>query len=299
MTRRGRRTPSASAGPRNPRRTGGAASRCPTCGARATRRAAAAARAWAASLRATRAVPHEMIRRRPSSAAPRSGESTSAGCRDRLDERRHGSVRPRATTRGTGGGRRRRGVAGCGRGRTAPATSGRRRRPLRPVARSSTTGRSPTRYTDAPSTTMRWRHCSHSAKHIAAGNNRLQSAQPNASTAQPVAAASDQFAGSRARSVLPRGYHCTCASVRHGLIVGRLRADLKTLSRIRSIPGRNHPPCSTRPTRPKWSKERPDGAAQDHQRRRPRRRARAPLRALAAGQVPRARARTSNGAASA
>ena len=75
--RRGRRTPSASADPRSRRRTGAVANRCPTCVVRATRRAAVAARAREVPRRATHAGRHETIRRRPSSAAPRSGQSTS------------------------------------------------------------------------------------------------------------------------------------------------------------------------------------------------------------------------------
>ena len=182
----------------------------------------------AAPRRATRAARRETIRRRPSSAAPRSGESTSADARrlDRFDERarRVGRVpEPRLEVEAVAVGVAQ--LRGSGPGRTAPATSGRRSHTtsaVDEVERDRAAGRRGRRV--PPSTTMRWRHCSHSAKHIAAGNSSAagRASRTRARPSRP-STASAQFAVSELGRYSPAGIAALALPCAISEIVDRLR----------------------------------------------------------------------------
>ena len=79
---------------------------------------------------------------------------------------------------------------------------------------------------------MRWRHCSHRVKNIAAGNNMVRSRQATASTVHATAAASDQFDVSELGRYSPAGIAALALPCATAEIVGRLRGVLKPLSRI-------------------------------------------------------------------
>ena len=243
-------------------------------GPRVARRLRRAARA--ASRRATRAARHGRIRRRPSSAAPRSGESTSAAAS--AESASTNAVRVVASQSHDSRYRRWPSASRSWRLRPKKNSSCHQRRPgARPrrVARSSTTGRSPTRYTVRPSTTMRWRHCSQSAKHIDAGKSSAEvvraRTRARSSPPWPRATSSRSPSSGGTRPPVSTALALPCATER---LSAAREAVLKGISRITVA-------RDPRPIR----QEHADMAAElpeDHQRRRPRRRARAPLRALAA-----------------